>query len=122
LYGLWTDSFETIGKVGSGLGEKNWVRPRELIDQAAAPDKPARVDSRIVPEVRVEPQYVMTALADKIMRSPVHTCARDESGAGLALRFPRVVGFIREDKSPEDSTTVAEIKKIYAMQIKRRSR
>jgi DNA ligase-1 len=80
------------------------------------------MDSRIVPEARVEPQYVLTALADKIMRSPVHTCAREVSGAGLALRFPRVVGFIREDKSPEDATTAAEIKKMNAMQMKRRLR
>lgn len=122
VYNKKTDSFETVGKVGSGLSEKNWVRLRELLDEAAAPDKPARVVSRLVPDVWVEPQYVMTVLADEITRSPVHTCARDESGAGLALRFPRVVDFIREDKSPEDATTVAEIKKMYAMQKKRRLR
>ena len=122
VYNKKTDSFETVGKVGSGLSEKNWVRLRELLDEAAAPDKPARVDSRLVPDTWVEPQYVITVLADEITRSPVHTCARDESGAGLALRFPRVVGFIREDKSPEDATTVAEIKKMYAMQKKRRLR
>jgi DNA ligase 1 len=122
VYNKKTDSFETVGKVGSGLSEKNWVRLRELLDEAAAPDKPARVDSRLVPDTWVEPQYVMTVLADEITRSPVHTCARDETGAGLALRFPRVVGFIREDKSPEDATTVDEIKKMYAMQKKRRLR
>jgi len=122
VYNKKTDSFETVGKVGSGLSEKNWVRLRKLLDEAATPDKPARVDSRLTPDTWVEPQYVMTVLADEITRSPVHTCARDESGAGLALRFPRVVGFIREDKSPEDATTVAEIKKMYAMQKKRRLR
>lgn len=122
VYDKKTDSFKTIGKVGSGLSEKNWIRLRKTLDEAAAPDKPARVDSRLVPDTWVEPQYVMTVLADEITRSPIHTCARDESGAGLALRFPRVVGFIREDKSPEDATTVAEIKKMYAMQKKRRLR
>jgi len=122
VYDKKTDSFETVGKVGSGLSEKNWVRLRESLDEAAVPDKPARVESRLVPDTWVEPQYVMTVLADEITRSPVHTCARDESGAGLSLRFPRVVGFIREDKSPEDATTVAEIKKMYAMQKKRRLR
>ncbi|HKQ91813.1 MAG TPA: ATP-dependent DNA ligase, partial [Blastocatellia bacterium] len=115
VYNKKTDSFETVGKVGSGLSEKNWVRLRELLDEAAALDKPARVDSRLVPDVWVEPQYVMTVLADEITRSPVHTCARGKTGAGLALRFPRVVGFTREDKSPEDATTVDEIKKMYAI-------
>ncbi|MBO0860513.1 MAG: ATP-dependent DNA ligase [Chloracidobacterium sp.] len=122
VYDKKTDSFKTVGKVGSGLSEKNWVLLRKLLDKAATPDKPARVDSRLVPDIWIEPQYVMTVLADEITRSPVHTCARDESGAGLALRFPRVVGFIREDKSPEDATTCAEIKKMYAMQKKRRLR
>src|SRR5262245_10121536 len=122
VYDKRTDSFKTVGKVGSGLSEKNWVRLRELLDEAASSDKPARVDSRLVPDVWVEPQYVMTVLADEITRSPIHTCARDKSGAGLALRFPRVVGFVRDDKSPEDANTVTEIKKMYAMQKKRRLR
>jgi DNA ligase 1 len=122
VYDKNTDSFKTIGKVGSGLSEKNWIRLRKSLDETATRDKPARVDSRLVPDIWVEPRYVITVLADEITRSPVHTCARDESGAGLALRFPRVVGFIREDKSPEDATSVAEIKKMYAMQKKRRLR
>ena len=116
VYDKKTDSFKTVGKVGSGLSEKNWVRLRELLDQSASSGKPSRVDSRLVPDVWVEPQYVMTVLADEITRSPIHTCARDKGGAGLALRFPRVVGFIREDKAPEDANTVAEIRKMRAMQ------
>jgi ATP-dependent DNA ligase len=52
----------------------------------------------------------------------VHTCAQDEEGIGLALRFPRLVGFIRKDKSPEDATTFKEIKEMFAMQKKRRKR
>ena len=71
---------------------------------------------QLLPDVWVEPSYLVTILADEITRSPVHTAARDDSGKGLALRFPRVVGFIREDKSPEDATTVEEMQKLYAMQ------
>jgi DNA ligase 1 len=119
VYEKKTDSFKTVGKVGSGLSEQNWRRLRELLDEAAVADKPARVDSRLMPDVWVEPKYVITVLADEITRSPVNTCARDESGTGLALRFPRVVGFIRDDKSPEDATTVAEIKKMHAQLRKR---
>ena len=122
VYDKKTDSFKTIGKIGSGLSEKNWVRLRKLLDESASSQKPARVDSRLIPDVWVEPQYVMTVLADEITRSPIHTAALDSNGAGLALRFPRVLGFIREDKSPEDSNTVAEIKKMSAMQKKRRLR
>ena len=120
VYDAKTDSFKTVGKVGSGLSEENWIKLRKLLDQSAVKDKPARVDSRLIPDVWAEPQYVVTVLADEITRSPIHTCALDESGTGLALRFPRVVGFIRDDKSPEDATTVAEIKKLYAMQRKQK--
>jgi DNA ligase-1 len=71
-----------------------------------------------MPDVWVEPRYVVTVLADEITRSPVHTCSVDDSGRGLALRFPRVIGFIRKDKSPEDATTVAEILEMASRQKK----
>jgi DNA ligase-1 len=38
----------------------------------------------------------------------------------MALRFPRVVGFIRDDKSPEDATTVNEIRELHRMQRKQK--
>ncbi len=104
--------------MGSGLSEENW----RLLDGTRVLDKPARVDSQMRPDVWVEPKYIITILADQITRSPIHTCARDADGTGLALRFPRVVGFVRDDKSPEEATTVEEIKEMYAMQKKRRQR
>jgi DNA ligase-1 len=33
--------------------------------------------------------------------------------AGLALRFPRFTGRYRDDKAPEDATTVAEVLDLY---------
>jgi DNA ligase-1 len=119
VYDSKTDTFPTIAKIGSGLSEANWIKMRKLLDKSRISDRPARVDSRIKPDVWVEPQYVVTVLADEITRSPVHTSARDKQGRGLALRFPRVVGFIRDDKSPEDATTVKEIVEMYEGQIRR---
>ncbi len=60
-------------------------------------------------DVWVEPQAVVTVLADEIARSPMHTVALDERGRGLALRFPRVVGFVRDDKSAEDATPTGQL-------------
>jgi DNA ligase-1 len=120
VYDADTDSFKTVGKVGSGLSEKNWIRLREMLDEVAVDDRPARVDSRTRPDRWVEPRYVITILADEITRSPVNTAALDENGTGLSLRFPRVVDFIREDKSAEDATTVDEIRKMYRMQRKQK--
>jgi DNA ligase-1 len=35
---------------------------------------------------------------------------------GGLVRFPRVVGFIRDDKSAEDATTTKEIAEMFAQQ------
>jgi DNA ligase-1 len=118
VYNSRNDSFQTIAKIGSGLSEQNWIKLRRLLDKLKVVKKSARVDSRLTPDVWVEPKHVLTVLADEITRSPVHTCAQDKDGMGMALRFPRVVGFIRDDKSPEDATTVKEIRELYRMQRK----
>ena len=61
----------------------------------------ARVPSKILPSVWLEPSIVVEVLADEITSSPNHT-------AGYALRFPRVIRFRDADKRPEDATTLAE--------------
>src|SRR3712207_8629707 len=40
------------------------------------------------------------------------------SGYGLALRFPKFTGKIRDDKKPEDATTTDEIVAAYKRQLK----
>lgn len=109
-----TDTFPTIAKVGSGLSEEEWVALRQALDACRITGKPPRVRSRLTADVWTEPKYVATVLADQITQSPVHTCALDRDGIGLALRFPRFVGGIRDDKSAEQATTVREIQELYA--------
>jgi DNA ligase-1 len=120
VYDEAADTFQTVGKIGSGLSDENWIRMREHLDKLRVGDKPARVDAQMKPDVWVEPETVVTVLADELTRSPIHTAARDEGNRGLALRFPRVVGFIRDDKSAEDATTAKEIRELYAMQGKKK--
>jgi DNA ligase-1 len=52
--------------------------------------------------------------------SPVHTAGQDlvRPAAGFAIRFPRFTGKWREDKGPEDATTVQEIREMYDRQKK----
>ena len=87
-----------------------------MLDESRVAEQPARVDSRMTPDVWVEPRHVVAVLADEITRSPVHTAGRDEQGRGLALRFPRIVGFVRADKSAEDATTTLEIEEMFVQQ------
>lgn len=116
VYDEASDTFKSVCKIGSGLSDADWARMKALLDTQKADHRPARVDSRLVPDVWIEPKFVVTVLADEITRSPVHTAAQDERGRGLALRFPRVVGFVRDDKSAEDATTTKEIAEMFAQQ------
>lgn len=66
------------------------------------------LEGRLLPafegvETGVGERNAALALADEITRSPIHTAALDGQGRGLALRFPRVVGFIRDDKSSPET-------------------
>lgn len=118
-----TDTFKTIGKIGSGLSDADWVRMRKVLDAWKVNHRPARVDSRLQPDMWIEPKVVVTVLADELTRSPINTAALDDQGRGLALRFPRIIGFVREDKAAEDATTTEELRKMFAQQSKgKRSR
>ena len=113
VYDEKTDTFKTVAKIGSGLSEERWVEIRKLLDKNAG-KKPARVDSLISVDQWTAPKFVFTVRADEITKSPMHTAAR-EGEVGLALRFPRIEGWIR-DKKAEDATSVKELKEMFKMQ------
>lgn len=118
VYDPQTDTFKTVSKVGSGFTEEEWVRLKHMLDEIRLDHRPARVDSILEPDVWVEPRYVITVNADEITRSPLHTAGRTLEEPGYALRFPRAVSFIREDKKAEDANTVEEIIRLYQLQKK----
>ena len=109
------DCFRTVAKVGTGFTEEQLVEMKKLLDEVRVPRRPARVVSLLEPDVWVEPKYVITVAADEITRSPNHTAGWDGE-RGYALRFPRIVGWIRSDKGPEDATTVDEVIQMYEQQ------
>ncbi|MCL4535212.1 MAG: ATP-dependent DNA ligase [Bacteroidetes bacterium] len=111
------DEFVTVTKIGTGLTDEEWRSIRELC--TPVPERPARVNSLIVPSVWVEPTVVIEVLADEITRSPIHTAGKGGDQPGYALRFPRLVSFRGADKRPEDATTVAEIIEMYEAQRKK---
>ncbi len=63
------------------------------------------------PVHRVEPTIVLEIAFDRIQESKRHK-------SGYALRFPRIVR-IREDKSLDQISTIDEVRRIYAGQLKR---
>jgi DNA ligase-1 len=118
VYDTDSDTFKTIAKIGSGLSEEEWVKMKELLDEIRVENRPGRVISILEPDVWVEPKYVVEVQADEITRSPVHTAGKSDEEFGYALRFPRIVRFIRVDRTPEDATTVKEILEMYNQQKK----
>jgi len=110
------DEFVTISKIGTGLSDAGWREMHSRAQALEVEQRPARVNSILVPDVWLRPKVVVEVLADEITPSPRHTCGRTDDEAGLALRFPRIVSFRADDKEPEDATSVREILEMYRQQ------
>ncbi|HYV08633.1 MAG TPA: ATP-dependent DNA ligase, partial [Thermoplasmata archaeon] len=115
-----TDVFRTTCKLGTGFADETLLALPEKLKGARRDRKPARVDSKLEADVWFEPQTVLEVRGAEITVSPVHTAARDavRPGAGLAIRFPRFTGRWRDDKGPEDATTVQELLEMHRRQLK----
>lgn len=123
LVGVYNENkgiFESISKVGTGLTDKQWRDMRKRCDEIRVPQKPVevQVSKELFQDVWVEPLMVVEILADEITRSPIHKAGVRGGESGYALRFPRLVRW-RDDKSADDATTVAEIKRLYKLQRKK---
>jgi DNA ligase-1 len=92
-----------IGKAYSGLTDVE-------IDQLTKHFKEI-TRARHGPVHVVEPEVVLEIAFDRIQESARHK-------SGYALRFPRIVR-IRDDKSPEQISTIDEVRRIYEGQLKR---
>ncbi len=116
------DMFRTVTKVGAGFTDEDLATLRRRLAPHEVPHRPARVDSRMDPDVWIEPSLVLEIVGAEITLSPVHSVAWGQvrPDAGLALRFPRFTGRYRDDKSPEDATTVKEILDLYRLARRRR--
>ena len=108
VYNKNEDTFESVAKVATGLSEKELGEMEKLLKKEALKKKPSRVLSGLTPDHWVNPKYVIEVNADEITKSPMHLAGKQETGEGLALRFPRFLK-LREDKNAEDSTTTKEL-------------
>lgn len=117
LYDSEKDEFPSVSRVGTGLTDEEWKRIYKIAQKLKVDKKPARVNTTAEPSLWVEPKEVLEIFADEITRSPMHAAGKKGDEQGYALRFPRLISF-RPDKSPEDSTTVKELIKMYSHQKK----
>ena len=112
------DKFYTISRLGSGLSDEQFRQAYKRVEKLKAKNPPKEyiVLKDKKPDVWTRPGLVVEILADEITLSPRHT-AGAKSGRGFSLRFPRLVRF-RDDKNPEDATTVGEVEGMYRHQGK----
>jgi DNA ligase-1 len=114
-----SDEFVTISKLGTGLSDEGWREIHKRLSSLEVGEKPARVNSVLVPDVWLQPAIVVEVLADEITPSPRHTAGRVGDQPGFALRFPRIISFRTDDKKPEDATSVREIREMFEQQRRR---
>ena len=101
---------KTVSKVGTGITDDQFKKFKKRLKKLETKEKPKNyvVHKNLEPDYWIEPKLVMEVAADDITKSPTHS-------GGYALRFPRLVGF-RDDKSTQQATTIAEVKKLFEMQ------
>ncbi|WP_458743624.1 ATP-dependent DNA ligase [Candidatus Nitrosocosmicus sp. T] len=115
------DVFCTICKVGTGFTDNVLLMITDKLNKHIIKHKHPRVESgNAKMDTWFEPKIVLEIISPEITLSPVYTTAinKIKPEYGLALRFPKFTGKIRDDKSAEDATTVKEIFKIYKDQLK----
>jgi DNA ligase-1 len=104
------EEIKTITKVGTGLTDEQFRELSKRLLKIKVTEKPKEylVHKDLFPDFWVAPEVVVELAADELTQSPKHT-------ASLALRFPRLVRF-RDDKSPNQATTLREIKGLFNLQ------
>lgn len=105
-----SEHFLTLTKVGTGLTDDQFRQLKKMADKHVIKKVPKNVEipKNYVPDVLIAPEIVVELGADEISASETHS-------AGFALRFPRLIKF-RNDKRPDQTTTLKEIKNLYSLQ------
>lgn len=120
VFNEFCDCYQTIAKIGTGLADQEWKDLKTRCDAIRVDRQPKDVTCAkdLMPDVWVAPEIVCAVRADEISLSPVHTAGKTTEKLGVALRFPRIMGY-RQDKSARDATTVKEVERLFENQLKR---
>ncbi len=115
------DRFETVSKLGSGFDDAMLAELPTRLERHRVPERHHLVSSNLQADFWFEPGLVLEVLGAEITVSPTHTAAfgKLRKDAGLAIRFPRFTGKVRDDKGPREATTSEELLLMYDRQLKK---
>jgi DNA ligase 1 len=120
VYNPKRDRFETFCKVGSGFDDAALAEMPKRLEKFETDTPPPEVDTEIIPDRWMRPGLVLEVRGAELTVSPIHRAEQGavRAGAGLALRFPRFTGRVRDDKGPTESTTSQELLEMYRLQVR----
>jgi DNA ligase 1 len=120
VYNPKRDRFETFCKVGSGFDDAQLAEMPMRLAKFESETPPPEVETEIVPDRWMRPGLVLEVRGAELTVSPIHRAEQGavRPGAGLALRFPRFTGRIRDDKGPTEATTSQELLEMYRLQVR----
>lgn len=113
-----TGKFCTVCKLGTGFDDAFLDNMPALLDSSKSSECPSNVSAKMVPDVWFHPEIILEVVGAEISLSPIHTAAEGwiKDDTGIGIRFPRFTGRVRDDKTPEMTTSVQEIYEMYEMQ------
>ena len=120
VYNPRRDRFESFCKVGTGFDDAQLAELTRRLRPLEVDERPSSVETEVVPDRWVTPRLVLEVRGAELSLSPLHRAGFGEvrPEAGLALRFPRFTGRIRDDKAPTQATTAHELLEMYRSQVR----
>ncbi|NIP35217.1 MAG: hypothetical protein GWN18_09720 [Thermoplasmata archaeon] len=112
-------TLESVCKLGTGFSDEQLAELHQRLQPLVLSKRTPTVVSGLEPDFHIQPELVLEVLGAEVTLSPVHRCSFGSvrPGAGLAIRFPRMVR-VRDDKGWEEATTSAEVEDMYRRQLK----
>lgn len=113
------EEFCSVCKLGTGFDDAFLDALPALLNGTRMDGRPDNVRTGLTPDVWFDANVVLEVSGADLTLSPNHKAAYGwvKEDAGIGIRFPRYTGRVRDDKSPEQATSVSEIFDMYEMQF-----